>query len=509
MKKFFITAIIIIVTVLAMPAVGAFAADTALEDIPMLNEYYFGSQKAYLYYSSDDYYTLTYCSSEKEQVLYKSKENFKIKYHASISEDGKTVFFSVNDTVYRYSAESGKREKIYTIKVGYYPERDRLSVYSSPNGEYCCINWKYYPMEKGGDAESYITLWHDGKEVTEKDTFSKVFGVTDSGEAIINASSGLCSFGFDSAKIKTVVKKPDDEYSYDFLVYPDTGTYIMYSDSDISIYDLEEVEWEDSELENKKYHNFYFGKIGGTQHSLSPDGLPMEYYFDRNNENIVIYDGEYVVRINLESGKRKRIVKLAEKRLNSDHIVFSKNFDAVLYINESNNKLVRLSGWDNKKNGYTKREEIELNGTKKEYIKNYSDDLKTVLLSSAEYDEDSKSYKNCAAFFENGKLVPIDTNYKYMRIDRFNNLIGVERVFHEKLNIDVIKSDGSKKTAFSECDGYYSNWNNGFFIFRTETAEYSDEYYEYGICTEYYINKNGEAVLLWDGRNTYEIEYFD
>lgn len=150
MKKFFITAATIFIAILSIPVFTAFAADTALEDIPMLNKYYFGSKKAYLYYSDGDNKTLTYCSSEKEKVLYKSKKNFS--YRASISEDGRTVFFSVNDTVYKYSARSGKIEKIYTVKVKCYPERNRITLYSSPNGEYCLISWTYYPTEKNVDS---------------------------------------------------------------------------------------------------------------------------------------------------------------------------------------------------------------------------------------------------------------------------------------------------------------------------------------------------------------------
>lgn len=353
------------------------------------------------------------------------------------------------------------------------------------------------------DSESYITLWHDGKEITEKANCSKVFGVSDSGEAWVRRGGmGLCSFSFDSGKLEAAVEFPDDKYYYEVLAYPDTGMYIMYSDH----YRVLPV---GSDNKSDKYCKFYFGKTDGEQHSLSQDEIPKSYFLCAGSKSIAVYDGEYVVRINLESGKRKRIAKLSEKRLNSNYIVFSDELDAVLYINYSKNKLVRLSDWDDKKNGYKKREEIELNGTKKEHIKNYSDDLKTALLSNAEYDEDSNSYKSCAAFFESGKLVTIDTGYQEMRIDRFDNLIGIERAFPEKFNIDVFTSDGSKKTAFSKCDDYYRDWKISFFIFRTETAEYADEYYEYGVCTDYYINKNGDAVLLWDGRNTYEIEYID
>lgn len=508
MKKFFITATAIFIAVLSIPAVMAFAADTALEDIPMLDEYYFGSKKAYIYYSDDDNKTLTYFSSEKEKILYKSKKDFR--YKASISEDGRTVFFSVNDTVYKYSARSGKIEKIYTVKVKCYPEQNHVTLYSSPNGEYCLISWTYYPTEKNVDSESYVTLWHDGKEITEKKYFSEIFGVTDSGEALAESGSALYSLSFDSGKLKAVIEAPEDEYFYDFEVYPDTGAYIMYSDEYRSVPDFS-VDGDETAkaVTEEKYYKFYFGKIGETQHELSPDGLLKKYFIAGSGESIAVYDGGYVVRINLESGKRKRIAKLPEKNLNSNYITFSADFDAVLYLNRSKNKLVRLSGWDVKKNSYTKREEIELNGTGKEYIKNYSDDLKTVLLSGAEYSEESNSHKDCAAFFESGKLVPIDKNYRETRIDRFGNFIGIESVFYEQYNIDVITPDGGKKTAFSKCDEYYRDQRSGFFIFCTETATDAGEYYENGFCTDYYINKNGEAVLLWDSRNTYEIEYLD
>ena len=54
MKKFFVTAIAVIIAVLAIPAVKAFAADTALEDIPILG--YSESGKAVKWYEEKSVY---------------------------------------------------------------------------------------------------------------------------------------------------------------------------------------------------------------------------------------------------------------------------------------------------------------------------------------------------------------------------------------------------------------------------------------------------------------------
>ncbi|MDE5991803.1 MAG: hypothetical protein K2G87_02000, partial [Oscillospiraceae bacterium] len=140
MKKFFITAIVLVVTVLTIPAVRAFAAEKPLKDIPIWG--YSESGKAYCRYDeTGGEYVLTYFNSNGSKQLYKSKKKFA--HDESFSKDGKTVFYQIDNTVYRYSYESGKRKKIYTL-----PENERdckrfVWLYSSPNGEYCAIRIEY------------------------------------------------------------------------------------------------------------------------------------------------------------------------------------------------------------------------------------------------------------------------------------------------------------------------------------------------------------------------------
>ncbi|MDE5859520.1 MAG: hypothetical protein K2H23_03925, partial [Oscillospiraceae bacterium] len=105
MKKFFITAIVLFAAVLAAPAFSAFADNTALKDIPMLGDYFKdggNSKKAYCYLDyKDGFYTYTYCNSKTEKILYKSKNKFR--HDASISKNGKIVFYGIDNSVYRYS----------------------------------------------------------------------------------------------------------------------------------------------------------------------------------------------------------------------------------------------------------------------------------------------------------------------------------------------------------------------------------------------------------------------
>ena len=104
MKKIFIMAIVLIITVLAMPPVRTFADNTALKYIPMLDDYFKdggNSKKAYCYSDyKDGFYTYTYYNRETKKLLYKSKNKFS--YDASISKDGKIVFYSIDNSVYRY-----------------------------------------------------------------------------------------------------------------------------------------------------------------------------------------------------------------------------------------------------------------------------------------------------------------------------------------------------------------------------------------------------------------------
>ncbi len=130
MRKIFIIALVLIVTVLAIPAVGAFAEGKALEDIPTWG--YTESSKAYCRYTeSDGEYVLTYFNSNGTKQLYKSEKEFK--HDESFSEDGKTVFYKIDNAIYRYSYESGKRKKIYTVPENKSEYKRFVNVYSSPD----------------------------------------------------------------------------------------------------------------------------------------------------------------------------------------------------------------------------------------------------------------------------------------------------------------------------------------------------------------------------------------
>ena len=215
--------------------------------------------------------------------------------------------------------------------------------------------------------------------------------------------------------------------------------------------------------------------------------------------------------IDLESGKSKKLIKLSPKLLEKSYLhnyfVCSDDMDSVAYINHAKNKLVRLSGWNSKKNAYTVREEIDLNGTKEELIRDSSDDLSVIEVIDKDPDESNNEYKHYAAFFDEKKLVHApDDNIIW--IDRFNHVICGDRYGSD---LEILCPDGSRKKVFTEDYSYYFDSENGYFIFGVkEATDFDYDGRELGgIYHDYYINEKGEAVFLWKGRNTYEIYWED
>lgn len=468
MKKFFITAIVLIVTALAMPAAGAFAADKPLEAIPARG--YTQSSKAYcLYEENDGEYTLTYINSNGTKQLYKSKKEFK--HHESISEDGKTVFYSIDNTVYRYSYESGKRKKIYTAQKNENSYDTHVHQRSSPSGEYCFICVEHPTGYNNYNID--LVIWHDGKTVsqTEETNFGSYggdtyFGVNDKGEFFYTLDRDIYILDFDGKRL--VEKAPelsseeDYKYGYETKVFKESGTYFIKSENAA-----------------------FYGEIGGERHTFSiTDDCDV---LRRNGESFIAYNGEYVARYDMKSGKSKNILKISpkkylEKRI--DFLDYSGDLDNVVYINYSKKKLVRLTGWDAAKNRYTNKQEIDLNGTGYERIEHCSYDLSIVEIMYA-----SQENRYYIADFNSGNYVPIkDGSVDY--IDRFDNIIS-----ETGGNIEIIDLDGNKTTVFKGieifCQPYVSN---GFYIFDSGGPE--NRYYEAGDyeLTYYYIDKNGKAV---------------
>lgn len=474
MKKFFITAIAVIIAVLSVPVSVAFADNEELADIPM--RVYSASGKAYcLYEEKDGEYTLTYVNSKGTKQLYKSKEKFK--YDSSISEDGKTAFYSVNNTVYRYSYESGKRKKIYTAKENKNDSYTSVYLNSSPNGEYCfiCVGHSYFNAD--------LVIWHDDKTVSQSETKDfeagngdRLFNINDNGELFYTLDRDIYVLDFDGKrlveKVPEISSEEDYEYGYETDVFTKNRTYLIRSQNDI-----------------------YFGEMGGERHKLSFPDQAQYYISAKNGKSIIAYNGEYVARYDIKSGKSKNILKISpekywEKRF--DFIAVSGDLDKIVYINYSKKKLVRLSGWNDEKNRYTNRQEIELNGTGQEYISEISADMNTVLIGHA--DEKRNYYQ---ADFNSGSFAP--SEYWYHRTDRFGH-----KIIRNDEKIKILTPDGSTAVVFDgvgvSCTPRFSN---GFYCFYSSGPDVSSNYEGEYDLTYYYIDKNGKAVKWYEETDVY------
>ena len=477
MKKFFITAIVLIVNILAMPAMGTFAEGKELEDIPTRG--YPLSSKAYcLYDESGGEYTLTYINSNGTKQLYKSQNDFKSD--ETISEDGKTVFFSIDKAIYRYSYESDKREKIYTV-----PEKlediELLRLYSSPNGEYCTI---YMYMEYD---ETKLILWHDGKTVTQTEetkfaygSENCFYGADNLGKVFYTINDDIYILDFDGKRLAEKAPKffsdgelVEEEYGYRAWLFKESRTYFTRSEC-----------------------TAYFGEIGGKRHKLSFSQDPIFSLETINGESFIAYNDGYLARYDMKSGRKKNILKMDTKKYmekRSDFIVFSEDLNEIVYINYSKKKLVRLSDWNAEKNRYTKRQEIKLNGTGREYI-NPCMNMNIIVVGSA---DDKNNYYT--ADFDNGSFVP--TEYFY-ETDRFGH-----NIIKNGGKIEILNFDGSTTMIFDDagitCDIWFSN---GFCCFYSGGPDVSCNYEGKYDLTYYYIDKNGNAVKWYDETAVYMFE---
>ena len=243
------------------------------------------------------------------------------------------------------------------------------------------------------------------------------------------------------------------------------------------------------------YKEIYSGKLYEEPKLIYSGNIVPENVLACTGEAVVFYDGEYVVRIDLESGKSKNIVKLNPKLLEknwlSDYFVCSDDADSVAYVNYSKNKLVRLSVWNSEKNSYTVREEISLNGTNKELIGRYDpDDLSVIEIRDEAPDGEYKSY---AAFFENKKLISAPENI--ICIDRFGHVL-YGNAWHSH-DLMMLSPDGSVKNIFEDDrEVFYPEIINGYCLLSVvDEGDYKVDEIRY-ITSCYYIDKNGDAVFV-------------
>ncbi|MCH5348417.1 MAG: hypothetical protein J1E40_03775 [Oscillospiraceae bacterium] len=497
MRKIFFKAIVILAAVFIMPCVCANAETAALDDVPMFTDDFKsrnGSKKAYILCDHDlisDVYTLTYYNIRSSKQLYKSEERFF--YDSAISEDGTTAFYSVNDSVYRYSYTTGKIKKIYTVQAEEYTSLGQISVYSSPDGEYCLFSYKYYT--KDNTEKVFFRLWHDGKIVSDKvyNDYNSRFdvSVSNDGKAIYMDSSKLYSFSFDTGKKELFASVPSEKYIYHTKIFHDKGIYVMFGLISDTIEDNDDPDY-------NNYKEIYSGKLYEEPKLIYSGNIAPKNFIACTGDAFVFYDGEYVVRLDLESGKSKNIIKLSPKLLESNklssYFVCSDDLDSAAFVNYSKNKLVRLSVWDSEKNSYTLRRETDLNGTKKELIRRYSsNDLSVIEIRD---ESPGSGYKSYAAFFKEKKLVSAPEDI--ICIDRFGHVLCGNTRYTDGLL--MLSPDGSVKEVFEGEREVFDHYiNNGYYLLSI-VDECDDQGYEILYITScYYIDKNGDAVFVRKG----------
>ncbi|MDE7295575.1 MAG: hypothetical protein K2N72_14220, partial [Oscillospiraceae bacterium] len=251
------------------------------------------------------------------------------------------------------------------------------------------------------------------------------------------------------------------------------------------------------------HKDLYFGALGGEQHKMSFSEYAGFYVIRKNGKGLILYNGEYVARYDIKSGKSKSILKISPEQYSERHVYFMKasgDLNKVAFINYSKNKLVRLSGWDGENNCYTKKQEIKLNGTGKERIIDYTSDMNTILISYI--DEKKNDWAYWTADFESESFV--NTGY-WNEIDRFGHMI-----VHTGDKIKIITLDGSSTEVFdgvgTVCRPYLSN---GFYVFYSGGPDDDYEYEGNYPLTYYYIDKNGKAVKWFEETHCMENHIID
>lgn len=468
MKKIIFTAVVLIVTVLALPAVGAFAADTALDDIPIISYYYAGSYKADCrteYDSKNELYRFYYINKTDKKLICKTKEEISTY---CVSGNGLKVFYEIENKIYQYSLKENKVKMIFDIEDDKNKEFEFKFICSSDNGEYCFVYWDYYGA-----------ILHNGKSVTTKIDFYNCT-LTNSGILMCSIDDGydntwLGSFDFASGKKSTIVYF-DDEYDIKYF----GNIYIAYNSNEL-----------------------YIGKAGSEPKLVYSGELGEFMDFDSKGNAVLFEDDKYVFRIDIKSGKRTNIAKRyfidSISIDTSNYFIYSEDLDKIVYIDYDSKKLVRLSKWNDKKNSYTQRTETEIIGEK--FFSDNSKDLNVILVYFYD-DNDDEIFT--PLIFENGKLKMLEdiTGHDFEDIccDSFGQLICLEED-----GLYIINHDGSKEKIFSG-ETEILRIENGFATFWVSKTKIYNEYGDDcgGTDDIYYIDENGN-VILFEKDSKYEI----
>ena len=410
------------------------------------------------------------------------------------SEDGKTVFYSAENEVYRYCVNEGKAERIF-LKSEDIGEITDINV--SPNGK-CCTFIDEYNYYYGRDEELFV--WYEQKLFhvvpNDDDMFYYVEAVCDDGRVIFSALDDnddeeiyfYCLYEFNSKteKYKRFAKlEYDGHYVYDTAVFPDENTYVLYNED----------------------FGLYCGTIGSRPRLLLPAEECCPGIFASNGRSALLSDDKHIYRIDFEQGKKVEIAKTEHPMSDSDYwydkwcykcFKYNDDLSTVLFIDYDNGLLVRASEWDYESCTYAKRQEIPINVTVDMQIYDTSNDMNVVNL----YDENN----DFIAFFKNGG---IKSAKNILGSDAYDRMFCYEskEKFHEDYNryknFMIIEPDGSTSVVY-----------NGYFFFPQWVSGYDDKmpmticltkynfddkhnnYYE-SSSDVYFIDKSGKAVFGW------------
>lgn len=451
-------------------------------------------------YIDDDYICKAYIYSGEEKnngkypVIYRNYFEKKVigetwhkVYDCSDSGDGKTVFYSVDDEIYRYSYDTGKNELILKN------EGDDIRVAASPNGEYCAFRYEYEHSPK-------MKLWHNGKiytvDLEEKDKECYFKAIYDDGRIIYTARGDhnymydhycrLCEFDPASGKnVCMAVQYYDSSFNLNTMLFPEYDTYVMYYGGRSGAIDVQ------------------YGKIGEESKTIE---LPKFYGgILRTNGKIVIFcDENHVYSLDLESGKKSVITSSVKKKDEPDenihfnqYVKVNADLSAVVYIDYENDRIVRLSQWDDHLCEFTKKQEIYFEWQEYQYLWKASLDLDMVYLDGCE------SHMENVVFFRTGEIIASESIADRIDLSKGDYELTLCRdrakgsYEHKYKDLMILNPDGSKTMVFE--GGFDSISNGGFAMINKNIYSYDKKTgSRYKSAKDvYFIDETGKAVL-WD-----------
>lgn len=453
---------------------------------------YASSEKAYCT-TRDTVSTLdlVYHNCNEEIVLAK-KDTSPYMFMWYISKDGTKVIYSDKSSIYRFSLSTRKKEKIAKVsdEASYcYP----LAI--SPDGDYCAF------ILGNDDSTERLCIWHNGK-------------------------------------IKKFPYYENDNFPYDVSVYNKNGKFYIFSnreswDSAIEVFDFSKgtrkvvAEFErtyGADFTSDDIKIFSSGTYLGTENKICGNvNSDRSYYYDADfNDGILYSDGksaiidykDNVYRLDIEDGRTCDLFSFANTRYYESAV--SKDASVFVYFDQKEEAFVRLSGWDDDKFEYTKKDTVKTKDSTglvfpcmsrdfstRDYVwKNNFCQTNLSLAGSNKYDNNTTSA--LVVNFDK-KTYKIYKNQAVIGTDKFGNIYlgGDERddKTYDYIDLTVVRPDGSEEKIYNGkfLKDDYKKIIRGYFSFEVITSKinndcrYPDEDLTYD---KYYVDENGKVVLF-------------